>query len=75
VTNPDEIEGDQECQGAKFPIVALEYFRNLGFHFVHEVCITFNFTTPMSIQLFSQYILGNHDPKSVMLIFGATGKE
>jgi len=65
VTNPDEVEGDRECQAAKFPIVALEYF---SFHFVREVCILFNSTTPMSIQLFSQYILGNYDP--VTLIFG-----
>ena len=70
VTNPNEIEGDRECQQAQFPAEALKYFRNLGFYFVREVCITFNPTTPMSIQHFSQYILGTHDPNDVTMIFG-----
>ena len=70
VTNPDEIEGDRECQQAQFPAEALKYFRNLGFYFVREVCITFNRTTSLSIQHFSQYILGTRDSNNVTLIFG-----
>jgi len=69
VTNIDKIKGDRKCSGAMFPAQALQFFRNHGFQFVRELCIKFDSSTAMSLEQFSQYILGNHSPNSVTIVF------
>ena len=67
-TNPDKINGNRQCSGATFPAQGLNFFRNHNFQFVREVCIRFSSSTPMSMEQFSQYILGGRDPNSVTII-------
>ena len=65
----DRINGSRQCGDTNFPAQALKFFRDLGFQFVHEVCIKFSSSIPMSMEKFSQYILGTHNSNSVTLIF------
>ncbi|XP_065919907.1 uncharacterized protein [Dysidea avara] len=69
VDNPNRITGNRQCSGTDFPAQALKFFRDLGFQFVREVCIKFSSSIPMSMEKFSQYMLGTHNSNSVTLIF------
>ena len=67
--NPDTIVGSRSCAGnTEFPGKALAYFKQHGFHFVREVCITFNASTPMTIEEYSHHILGHFSSNQVTVI-------
>ena len=67
--NPDAIVGSRSCaDNAKFPEKALAYFKHHGFHFVREVCITFNASTPMTVEEYSHHILGHFSSNEVTVI-------
>ena len=67
--NPDSIVGSRSCAGStEFPGKALAYFKQHGFHFVREVCITFNASTPMTIEEYSHHVLGHFSSNQVTVI-------
>jgi len=69
VTNPDMITGTRTNGNIKFPAQAVQFFKDLGFHFMREVSIMFSSTTPMSMQTFTHHVLGSYDPSDVTVIF------
>ena len=67
--NPDAIVGSRSCGGnSQFPENALTYFKYHSFHFVREVCITFNASTPMTVKEYSHHILGHFSSNQVTVI-------
>lgn len=74
LNNPDAIVGKRSCGDSKhsdieFSEKALRYFEQNGFHFVREVCITFNASRPMAVEEFSHHILGELRSNQVTVIF------
>lgn len=70
VNNPDAIVGTRSCgSNMEFPENSLTYFKHNGFYFVREVCITFNSSTPMTMEEYSHHILGHFSPNQVTVIF------
>jgi len=67
--NPDAIVGNRNCGSIEFPEIALTYFKHNRFRFVREVCITFNASTPLTVEEYSRYILGQFSSNQVTVIF------
>ena len=67
--NPDAIVGIRNCGNIEFPEAALTYFKQNRFHFVREVCITFNASTPLTFEEYSHHILGQFSSNQVTVIF------
>jgi len=71
VNNPDAIVGRRRCDnysGIEFPSSALTYFKQNGFHFVRQVCITYG-SRQMTAEEYTKHILGHFSSNQVTVIF------
>lgn len=69
IDDPSKIVGLRKCGPTYFSELAMKYFSNLNFHYIREVCIKFKARNPLTMEQFSQHILGPHQPSDVTVIF------
>ena len=70
IDDPSKITGSRNCHSVYFSELAMNYFNDLGFQFVREVCIKFKRDIPpLTMEQFAEHIFGQYKPSEVTVIF------
>ena len=69
IDKSSKIIGSRSCGVAYFSELAMKFFKDLGFHYVREVCIKFSVNDALTMEKFAQHIFDEHEPSRVTVIF------
>ena len=69
IDKSSKIIGSRNCGEAYFSESAMKFFKDLGFHYVREVCIKFSVNNALTKEKFAQHIFDEYEPSGVTVIF------